>query len=145
MSDDELPENGEPIPRKRVGDVLRELNVEMFRKELHVPEVLKKDVKDLSLPDSLKKEITVPEALKKEIPVGDFLGKEIHIRRRKDTIEQLPCPTCGRPTPSTVSHCLHCEAPIERVDSGKSAACEEELAPIHLDEGDTESLIDLDW
>lgn len=129
------------ILQKRVSDVLRELNVEMFRRELH-------------LPDALKRDITVPEVLKKEIPVGEILSKEIHIRRKRETIEQFPCPTCGRATPNTVAHCLHCEAPLNKGDDipaldlfmrTAEAVPEEELAPIHLEDIDNDGLVDLDW
>lgn len=69
--------------------------------------------------DFFKKEIALPDFLKKEIP-GGILDKEILFWRKQpaqveeeDHIEQASCFSCGKETPVTVSTCVHCGAHIE--------------------------------
>jgi hypothetical protein len=132
--------------------------IDLFRKELHLPDVLKRDLsmpealkrditvpealkRDLSMPEALKRDINIPESLKREIPVGDFLGREISFRRKRDgEIDQVKCFACGHMTPSTVSHCLHCDAVIEQKASASGK--EEKFAPIYFN--DSSSLVDMD-
>jgi hypothetical protein len=112
--------------------------IDLFRKELHLPDVLKRD---LSMPEALKRDINIPESLKREIPVGDFLGREISFRRKRDgEIDQVKCFACGHMTPSTVGHCLHCDAVIEQKASASGK--EEKFAPIYFN--DSSSLVDMD-
>jgi DNA-directed RNA polymerase subunit N (RpoN/RPB10) len=84
---------------------------------LHQPlgELLRREISV----EFLKKELTIPEFLKKEIPLG-ILDKEIHFRRVKtdmpydsSVVEQTRCFSCGKDTPATVATCLHCGAHIE--------------------------------
>jgi hypothetical protein len=114
---------------------------------LHQPigELLRREISV----EFLKKELTVPEFLKKDIPLG-ILDKEIHFRRVKteapcDTsvVEQTRCFSCGKDTPATVASCLHCGAHIEasyqqpsfepREDTGRAYAADLSLIDVAED------------